>query len=62
MFPSTSLLTHIRSWPPPQATIQEGSTTWDLDDKLAAAGGLDMLAAALRRADVRASLTELRLG
>ncbi len=51
-----------RSRPPPQANIREGSTALDLDDgKLAKAGGLDVLAAALRRADVRASLTILYL-
>ncbi len=52
--------------PPPQAGLPQGgdepgSGEWELDRKLAAAGGVEKLAAALRRAEVQATLTTLYL-
>jgi len=49
--------------PPPQqqARIQPGSDEWDLDEKLAAVGGVAELCRALWRADVKARLKKLQI-
>ncbi len=48
--------------PLPQGGLQRGGGDWNLEGKLAAAGGVEKLAAALRRAEVQATLTKLWLG
>ncbi len=48
--------------PGPQGGLQRGGGQWNLNGKLAKAGGVEKLAAALRRAEVQATLTNLYLG